>query len=53
MGSRNSLHISVFRASSRVQIFHLLYQPGHEDIAVHDASMNEWAGDDSLPMEVG
>jgi 3-mercaptopyruvate sulfurtransferase SseA len=26
---------------------------GHEDIAVYDASMNEWAKDASLPMEVG
>jgi thiosulfate/3-mercaptopyruvate sulfurtransferase len=31
----------------------LLHQLGHEDIAVYDASMNEWAKDDSLPMEVG
>jgi thiosulfate/3-mercaptopyruvate sulfurtransferase len=31
----------------------LLYQLGHENIAVYDASMNEWAKDDSLPMEVG
>ncbi len=31
----------------------LLYQLGHEDIAVYDASMNEWAKDESLPMEVG
>ena len=31
----------------------LLYQLGHENIAVYDASMNEWAKDESLPMEVG
>ncbi|MCA3363508.1 MAG: sulfurtransferase [Roseomonas sp.] len=31
----------------------LLHQLGHEDIAVYDASMNEWAKDESLPMEVG
>jgi thiosulfate/3-mercaptopyruvate sulfurtransferase len=31
----------------------LLYQLGHQDIAVYDASMNEWAKDESLPMEVG
>jgi thiosulfate/3-mercaptopyruvate sulfurtransferase len=31
----------------------LLHQLGHENIAVYDASMNEWAKDDSLPMEVG
>lgn len=31
----------------------LLHQLEHEDIAVYDASMNEWAKDDSLPMEVG
>jgi thiosulfate/3-mercaptopyruvate sulfurtransferase len=31
----------------------LLHQLGHEDIAVYDASMNEWAKDASLPMEVG
>jgi len=26
---------------------------GHEDVAVYDASLSEWARDDSLPMEVG
>jgi thiosulfate/3-mercaptopyruvate sulfurtransferase len=31
----------------------LFYQLGHQDIAVYDASMNEWAKDESLPMEVG
>ena len=31
----------------------LLHQLGHENIAVYDASMNEWAKDESLPMEVG
>jgi thiosulfate/3-mercaptopyruvate sulfurtransferase len=31
----------------------LLYQLGHQDIAVYDASMNEWAKDESLLMEVG
>ncbi|MBW6397635.1 sulfurtransferase [Roseomonas sp. HJA6] len=29
----------------------LLHQLGHSDIAVYDASMNEWAKDASLPME--
>ena len=31
----------------------LLHQLGHENIAVYDASMNEWAKDESLPLEVG
>jgi thiosulfate/3-mercaptopyruvate sulfurtransferase len=31
----------------------LLHQLGHADIAVYDASMNEWAKDPSLPMERG
>jgi len=26
---------------------------GHEDVAVYDASMQEWANDASLPMEIG
>lgn len=31
----------------------LLYQLGHEDVSVYDASMSEWARDESLPMETG
>jgi thiosulfate/3-mercaptopyruvate sulfurtransferase len=31
----------------------LLYQLGHEKLAVYDASMSEWAKDDTLPMETG
>lgn len=26
---------------------------GYDDIAVYDASMNEWGAEDSLPMEQG
>jgi thiosulfate/3-mercaptopyruvate sulfurtransferase len=26
---------------------------GHEDVAVYDASLEEWATDPSLPIEVG
>jgi len=26
---------------------------GHPDVRVYDASMSEWAPDDSLPMESG
>lgn len=26
---------------------------GYEDVAVYDASMSEWASDDSLPMQIG
>jgi len=26
---------------------------GHEQVAVYDASLSEWAADDSLPMETG
>jgi thiosulfate/3-mercaptopyruvate sulfurtransferase len=26
---------------------------GHRDVAVYDASMQEWARDPSLPMETG
>lgn len=31
----------------------LLHQLGYADVAVYDASMNEWAKDESLPMERG
>ncbi|MBR0671620.1 sulfurtransferase [Neoroseomonas soli] len=31
----------------------LLHQLGYEDIAVYDNSMNEWARDESLPIELG
>lgn len=31
----------------------LLHQLGHADLAVYDASMNEWAKDESLPIERG
>lgn len=31
----------------------LLVQLGYDDVAVYDASMSEWAKDESLPMEVG
>jgi thiosulfate/3-mercaptopyruvate sulfurtransferase len=31
----------------------LLLQLGYDDVAVYDASMSEWAKDDSLPIEVG
>lgn len=31
----------------------LLHQLGYADLAVYDASMNEWAKDESLPMERG
>ena len=31
----------------------LLYQLGYTDIAVYDASMSEWAKDESLPIERG
>jgi thiosulfate/3-mercaptopyruvate sulfurtransferase len=31
----------------------LLHQLGYRDIAVYDASMSEWAKDESLPMEQG
>ena len=31
----------------------VLHQLGYDNIAVYDASMSEWARDESLPMEVG
>nr|WP_314071551.1 sulfurtransferase [uncultured Roseococcus sp.] len=31
----------------------LLHQLGYSDITVYDASMNEWAKDETLPIEVG
>ena len=31
----------------------LLHQLGYEHIAVYDASMSEWAKDESLPVETG
>jgi len=32
---------------------YLLVQLGYDNVAVYDASMSEWARDDSLPVEVG
>lgn len=32
---------------------YLLHQLGYKNLAVYDNSMNEWAKDDSLPIEVG
>ena len=32
---------------------YLLHQLGYEDVAVYDASMSEWAKDDSLPVQLG
>lgn len=37
-------------ASTTVFLLHLL---GHENVALYDASLSEWAADESLPMEVG
>ena len=31
----------------------LMVQLGYRDVAVYDASMSEWARDDSLPVDVG
>lgn len=31
----------------------LLWQLGHEEVSVHDASMSEWARDPGLPVETG
>jgi thiosulfate/3-mercaptopyruvate sulfurtransferase len=31
----------------------LLHQIGYEDVAVYDNSMNEWATDETLPIERG
>lgn len=31
----------------------LLHQLGHSDLAVYDASMSEWAKDETLPIEAG
>ena len=31
----------------------LMYQLGYEDVAIYDASMSEWARDESLPIETG
>lgn len=31
----------------------LLHQLGHRDVAVYDASMSEWAKDETLPIETG
>ncbi|MDB5378390.1 MAG: sulfurtransferase, partial [Rubritepida sp.] len=31
----------------------LLHQLGYSDLAVYDASMSEWARDESLPLELG
>lgn len=31
----------------------LMYQLGYQDISIYDASMSEWARDESLPIEVG
>jgi thiosulfate/3-mercaptopyruvate sulfurtransferase len=32
---------------------HALVMLGHPDVRLYDASMSEWAKDDSLPMETG
>ena len=31
----------------------LLHQLGHDNVSVYDASMSEWARDESLPIETG
>jgi len=31
----------------------LLHQLGYKDVAVENASVNEWAKDETLPIEVG
>jgi thiosulfate/3-mercaptopyruvate sulfurtransferase len=31
----------------------LLHQLGYDDITLYDASMGEWARDESLPIETG
>ena len=31
----------------------LMYQLGYHDVAIYDASLSEWARDESLPMETG
>ncbi len=31
----------------------ILYQLGHEQISIYDASMSEWARDETLPIETG
>ena len=31
----------------------LMYQLGYQDVAIYDASMSEWARDESLPIETG
>lgn len=36
--------------SATVDLF-MLYQPGHDHITLYDASMGEWAKDQSLPIE--
>jgi thiosulfate/3-mercaptopyruvate sulfurtransferase len=31
----------------------MLYQLGYDDITLYDASMGEWARDESVPIETG
>jgi thiosulfate/3-mercaptopyruvate sulfurtransferase len=31
----------------------ILMMLGHSDVKIYDASLSEWAKDDSLPMETG
>jgi thiosulfate/3-mercaptopyruvate sulfurtransferase len=38
--------------SATVDLF-LLHQLGHEALSLYDASMGEWAKDESLPIERG
>ncbi len=38
--------------SATIDLF-LLHQLGYDDITLYDASMGEWARDDSLPIETG
>ena len=38
--------------SATIDLF-LLYQLGYDDITLYDASMGEWARDESVPVETG
>ena len=38
--------------SATIDLF-LLHQLGYDDITLYDASMGEWARDESVPVETG
>ena len=54
----NALHEAVQKGTAEAAIAatldaFMMHRLGYGDIAVYDASMSEWAKDESLPIETG